>query len=81
MQQVYAQQIAIGSNSATARRGPSNAIRLDDIDGGRDRDRTCDPYHVKEAFGQEMKESQCSFAALSGNNGQMFNERSIAQVQ
>jgi hypothetical protein len=27
-------------------------------DGGCDRDRTCDPYHVKEAPGTKMKEFQ-----------------------
>ena len=35
-------------------------------DGGRDRDRTCDPYHVNEARGAEMKEFQRLNAANCG---------------
>jgi hypothetical protein len=35
------------------------------IDGGRDRDRTCDPYHVKKTIGIEYKEYQRARAAKS----------------
>src|SRR5262245_18499328 len=54
---------------APSRTGPSRRIP----DGGRDRDRTCDPYHVKKALGAEMTESQCSSTFISGKAGALFH--------
>jgi hypothetical protein len=39
------------------------------IDGGRDRDRTCDPYHVKKVHGIEAVGNQGICVAVCGNGG------------
>src|SRR5215831_5909820 len=41
-------------------------------DGGRDRDRTCDPYHVKKAREVEAVEIQCLCTAICGICDTMF---------
>jgi hypothetical protein len=38
-------------------------------DGGRDRDRTCDPYHVKKACGVEAVGNQGICVPIYGNSG------------
>jgi hypothetical protein len=38
-------------------------------DGGRDRDRTCDPYHVKKARGIEAVGNQGICVPICGNSG------------
>jgi hypothetical protein len=39
------------------------------VDGGRDRDRTCDPYHVKKVHGIEAVGNQGICVAACGNGG------------
>jgi hypothetical protein len=39
------------------------------FDGGRDRDRTCDPYHVKKVHGIEAVANQGIRVAVCGNGG------------
>jgi hypothetical protein len=40
--------------------------------GGRDRDRTCDPYHVKIEFEEEVSEYQVVRKPVNGISGTMF---------
>jgi hypothetical protein len=40
--------------------------------GGRDRDRTCDPYHVKIASANEAKEYQVVRKSVNGISGTIF---------
>src|SRR5262249_24973231 len=61
-------------------RNVSGSAAAEVSNGGRDRDRTCDPYHVKEAHGIEAEENQCPCTPLCGNDGKMFRRCSAALV-
>jgi hypothetical protein len=50
-------------------------------DGGRDRDRTCDPYHVKEARHPEIADFIGNSGMKNGAEGVMFFRCSRCQVQ
>ena len=39
--------VSLGVCDLLGKRVPDDVVRLSDENGGRDRDRTCDPYHVK----------------------------------
>ncbi|MEJ2116368.1 MAG: hypothetical protein P8Y36_00125 [Alphaproteobacteria bacterium] len=47
-------------------------------DGGRDRDRTCDPYHVNEGRGQETSEFAELTNRIVASKAMMFLDRSPA---
>jgi hypothetical protein len=49
--------------------------------GGRDRDRTCDPYHVNEAPGEETPERRALAKPASVVFGAMFRGRSAFPVR
>src|SRR5262245_23300052 len=49
--------------------------------GGRDRDRTCDPYHVNEEVGTEMREFRVFVLGRSADSGTMLRECSAFPVR
>jgi hypothetical protein len=51
---------------------PKNVAKSRDR-GGRDRDRTCDPYHVKVVSMAECAENQALSESLSSKGGMMFD--------
>jgi hypothetical protein len=46
--------VAYGPEPPHRRENPKSFYLIETFDGGRDRDRTCDPYHVKEARPAEI---------------------------
>jgi hypothetical protein len=48
------------------------ALEKSRLNGGRDRDRTCDPYHVKIASANEAKEYQVVRKSVNGISGTIF---------
>jgi hypothetical protein len=57
-----------------------NTRKRQRVNGGRDRDRTCDPYHVKKACGVEAVGNQGTSVAVCGNGGARFRGRSARMV-
>jgi hypothetical protein len=60
-------------SGTTSQDGKCETIKKEPIfsgsNGGRDRDRTCDPYHVKEARGIEAVGNQGICVPICGNSG------------
>jgi hypothetical protein len=62
-----------GETILTAPNQPGTRRFIELFDGGRDRDRTCDPYHVKVVSMAERAENQALSESLSSKSGMMFD--------
>jgi len=60
--------VARGPQPPRRRENPKTFDLMETFDGGCDRDRTCDPYHVKEVRGPEIAASYGIYGMKNGNN-------------